>query len=147
MAPAPDAPQRDWDKELREVDKLLSKLPHADPTLGRAPGAKAVVGLRAQPPGSNAGTWLRVGLAVALALGMSVWPYAHGCGFSLLAYGAGIGVLVFTGVWGAVSSFRRQLATGHLLSLGAVLWGLVLTAGVILPRAGYAKQTATWFCP
>src|SRR6267142_1718453 len=26
---------RDWDREMREVDKLLAKLPDADPTLGR----------------------------------------------------------------------------------------------------------------
>ena len=27
--------ERDWDREMREVDKLLAKLPDADPTLGR----------------------------------------------------------------------------------------------------------------
>ena len=28
---------RDWDREMREVDKLLAKLPDADPALGRGP--------------------------------------------------------------------------------------------------------------
>src|SRR6266508_6094603 len=27
--------ERDWDKEMRQVDKLLAKLPDAEPTLGR----------------------------------------------------------------------------------------------------------------
>ena len=30
-----DQKERDWDREMREVDRLLAKLPDADPTLGR----------------------------------------------------------------------------------------------------------------
>jgi len=30
-----DPKERDWDREMREVDKLLAKLPDADPALGR----------------------------------------------------------------------------------------------------------------
>jgi len=35
MAKDKDPKERDWDREMREVDKLLAKLPEADPTLGR----------------------------------------------------------------------------------------------------------------
>jgi hypothetical protein len=35
----------------------------------------------------------------------------------------------------------------HILSIGLLLWGLTLMAGVVLPRTGYAKTPATWFCP
>ena len=56
---------RDWDKELAEVDKLLSKLPNADPTLGRAvpAGRAAAPAAPGVSGGSALGTWLRVGLA------------------------------------------------------------------------------------
>ena len=30
--------ERDWDKEMAEVDRLLNKLPDTDPTLGRGGG-------------------------------------------------------------------------------------------------------------
>lgn len=136
---------RDWDRELAEVDKLLAKLPNADPTLGRT------VPVRAAAPattgsGGTFGTWVRVGLAVTLAIGMTVWPYAHACGLQLAYYAGGIVMVIFAGVWGAVSSWQRRVATAHLLSLGAVIWGLVLAATVVVPRAGYAKTPATWLC-
>jgi hypothetical protein len=140
---------RDWDKELAEVDKLLSKLPNADPTLGRAvPAARAAApATSAAAGGSAVGTWLRVGLAVALAVGMTLWPYPRPCGLQLVYYAGGLGMLVFAGLWGAVASWRRRSATGHLLSLGALVWGFALVTAVVLPRIGYAKQPATWTCP
>lgn len=138
--------QRDWDRELAEVDKLLAKLPNADPTLGRgAPRAP-----QAPPPatagGGTFGTWVRVGLAVTLAIGMALWPYAHACGLQLAYYSGGVLMLVVAGGWGAVSSWRRRTATGHVLSLAALFWGLALGAAVILPRAGYTQPAATWLC-
>ena len=36
MAKEKDQQERDWDREMREVDKLLAKLPDADPSLGRS---------------------------------------------------------------------------------------------------------------
>ena len=79
---------RNWDKELAEVDKLLSKLPEADPSLGRGapvkagPKGSAPVGPAGRTSGP-AGAWLRGGLAAALAVGVTFWPYAHACGFQL----------------------------------------------------------------
>ena len=35
--------ERDWDKEMAEVDRLLKKLPAADPTLGRPSGGEPTV--------------------------------------------------------------------------------------------------------
>lgn len=139
---------RDWDKELAEVDKLLAKLPNADPTLGRAaPAARPAQATVAPPSGGGAlGTWLRVGLAVALAVGMVLWPYPRTCGLQLIYYAGGVGMLIFAGVWAAVASWKRRSATGHLLSLGALLWGFALTTAIVLPRIGYAKQPATWAC-
>ena len=138
---------RDWDKELAEVDKLLSKLPNADPTLGRgAPAARspqpAVAGGLGGPP-----AWLWSGLAVALAVGMALWPYPHACGIQLIYYAGGVVMLVVAGMWGAVASWMRRSAVGPLLSLGARFWGFSLVTAIVLPRIGYAKQPATWTCP
>ena len=138
---------RDWDKELAEVDKLLSKLPNADPTLGRgAPAARspqqAVAGGMGGPP-----AWLWSSLAVALAVGMALWPYPHACGIQLIYYAGGVVMLVVAGMWGAVASWMRRSAVGHLLSLGALFWGFSLVTAIVLPRIGYAKQPATWTCP
>ena len=44
---------RDWDKEMAEVDRLLKKLPAADPTLGRASGGQPTVRKSAVAPGSG----------------------------------------------------------------------------------------------
>ncbi len=148
---------RDWDREMREVDKLLAKLPEADPALGRdVPTVpRAYPAQVAHPPhaegpaaaGARLTTWVRVGLGLLLGVGMLVWPYSHVCGAKLLFYMIGAGTVIVAGVWSGVSSWRRRLGLAHLLSLGIVLWGLVLAAGVVLPRVGYANQSAIWFCP
>ena len=59
----------------------------------------------------------------------------------------GVLVVIVAGVWSSLSSWKRRLGVAHILSQGLVIWGLVLAAREILPRVGYAKQAATWFCP
>ena len=159
MAPKDmDFKDRDWDREMREVDKLLAKLPDADPSLGRGaatvPRAHAAPGAHATPSaegpaarGARFVTWIRVGLGLMLGVGMLVWPYSHVCGLKLIFYMLGASTVVVAGVWSGLSSWKRRMGLAHLLSLGLVLWGLALAAGVVLPRAGYANQTAVWFCP
>src|SRR2546429_7529955 len=86
---------RDWDKEMAEVDRLLKKLPAADPTLGRPSGGEPTVRKPAAAPASRwsdgtaapsarerVGTWAKValGLLVALGVGPRVWPDSHGFG-------------------------------------------------------------------
>jgi len=149
---------RDWDREMREVDKLLAKLPEGDPTLGRgaptvpraypAPGARVTPHTEGQAAaGARFTTWIRVGLGLMLGVGMLVWPYSHVCGINLMFYMLGASTVIVAGVWSGISSWKRRMGLAHLLSLGLVLWGLVLAAGVVLPRAGYANQSAIWFCP
>ncbi len=47
--------ERDWDKEVAEVDRLLKKLPAAHPTLGRGNGEVAEPTFRRRPltPGNG----------------------------------------------------------------------------------------------
>jgi len=54
-------------------------------------------------------------------------------------YMIGAGTVTVAGVWTGVSSWKRRMGLAHLLSLGLVIWGLVLAAGVVLPRVGYTK--------
>jgi len=141
---------RDWDNEMREVDRLLSKLPYAEPKPGgdatlRKPVA-AVGGARSGPP-TWAATWGRVALGLAIGIGMTQWPYTHGCGLRLGAYLAGVAAVVAAGIWSSISSWKGRLALAHILSELLIIWGLVLAAREVLPRVGYAKALAPWLCP
>lgn len=144
--------ERDWDKELREVDRLLNQLPtHREDQMAAAASAKRTPVAAAtgapQDSGSRLGTWARVGLGLLVGIGMPFWPYGHTCGFKLLFYAIGVLAVVVAGVWSGLSSWKRRMGMAHLLSQLLVIWGLILAAGVVLPRVGYAKDAATWFCP
>ena len=151
--------ERDWDKELREVDRLIAKnLPQADPSLGRnapvphaAPGAPAHAGPGHALPAARAsagqwlGTWVRVGLGLLIGIGMTQWPYTYGCGMRLGFYLIGVAAVITTGVWSSLSSWRRRLGVAHLLSQVLIVWGVLLAAREFVPRVG-AKAVATWLC-
>jgi hypothetical protein len=148
---------RDWDKELAEVDRLLNQLPTHQADQAAAAAAAAAKRPAAAPGGAAApqaasgrqwlGTWARVALGLLIGIGMTQWPYTHGCGFKLFVYLGGVLTVVVAGVWSSLSSWKRRLGVAHVLSQGLVIWGLILAAREILPRIGYAKDAATWFCP
>ena len=144
--------ERDWDREMREVDRLLAKLPAADvkpaprrsdPTVPRP----AVAASTPAAPPSAFGTWVRVILGVLGGAGMTQWPYTHGCGLWLLGYLVGVTAVAAAGVWSAIASWKARLAFAHVLSLLLIIWGLLLAGREVLPRVGYAKSEAVWFCP
>lgn len=144
--------ERDWDKELAEVDRLLNQLPtHREEQASAAAAKRPQPTMRAEPAaapgGGRVGTWARVALGLLLGIGMPLWPYDHTCGVKLFIYFGGVLVVVAAGMWSSLSSWKRRMGTAHVLSQLLVIWGLVLTAGVILPRTGFAKVPATWFCP
>ena len=147
---------RDWDKEMREVDRLLAKLPEADPTLvgGHARTLKNPVpgAAHAKPAGDPTGaewlgSWARVGLGLLIGAALTQWPYSHGCGAHLLFYGVGVGAALAAGIWSSLSSWKHRLAVAHLLSLLVIIWSLVLVAREVLPRIGYARAEGVWMCP
>jgi hypothetical protein len=151
-------PGRDWDKELADIDKIIAKTPPAQIAAqsgGGPPAASSPAGAPARPSSGSApvgrkatlSTWLRVMLGVALAVGMTQWPYFHACGPALFLYLGSIGVVGLAGLWGAVTSWRRRMGLAHTISLLVLLAGGVLAASEVLPRIGYAKRAATWFCP
>jgi hypothetical protein len=147
---------KDWDHEMREVNRLLAKLPEADPGLvsGRAPTLRKPVPAAApgtSPAGPTGaewlGAWARVTLGLLVGAAMTQWPNAHECGFTLLSYGVGVATVLATGVWSSIASWKRRLAVAHVLSLLLIIWGLALAAREVLPRVGYASTPAEWLCP
>ena len=153
MSPAKDGP-RDWDKELAQIDKLIAQGPAQAPApvpaqRGResappaAPAAGAGAGRRPHTPLT---TWLRLLLALLLGAGMTQWPYTHGCGIPLLGYLVAVGTVITASFWSMVSSWRSRSGLAHFLSIGLLFWGTFLGAREVLPRVGYAKQGASWFC-
>jgi hypothetical protein len=160
MAKDPSPSKDPLDGMSAEVDRLLKKLPGADPMLrgdppkpevGWAPisgpmGAASSTGPRAITPQQKLGVWARVGLGLVVGVLMTQWPYRHGCGLALYLYMASVVVVVVAGVWGALSSWKLRMGVAHLLALLVVAWGVVLGASQVLPRVGYAAKTATWQC-
>jgi hypothetical protein len=144
-------PPRDWDKELAEIDKVIAKQPAGGPkpaTAGALPAARSAAATPPAARGRSALTaWVRVGLAVAVAAGVTLaWPYAHGCGIPLYGYLAAAAGVVLAGIWSGVTSWHRRLGLAHLISLLAALCGAALIAKAVLDRSDYARHPATWSC-
>lgn len=141
-------PGRDWDKELAKIDKQLESV--SDSQLfpekkGATPAQKAQVATER----ATASSWpalIRLGLSVALGVGVLFWPYAHRCGVGLAGFLAVVSAVVASGVWSATWTWRHRTGKAHALSILLIVWGLVLGATEVLPRIGYAKQALTWSC-
>lgn len=146
------APERDWTKELSKIDKRLESI--SDEALYPTSGAKSATAraeaVAQQRTTSTLGVFARLLLSVALGVGMLFWPYETRCGLGLAAYLGAVTVLVASGLWSSVWTWRHRTGRGHALSLLVLLWGLVLGATEVLPRVGYAKpdvmHPATWTC-
>jgi hypothetical protein len=144
---------KNWEKELAKIDKQLESM--ADETLlpsasATTPEAKADIKAM-QRKTRTLGVLARLMLSVALGVGMLFWPYEARCGFGLAVYLTSVLVVIGSGVWSAIWSWRHQSPRAHILSLLIVLWGLTLGAVEILPRSGYARpdpeRPLTWLCP
>jgi hypothetical protein len=142
--------ERDWDKEMAQVDRLLSKLPtHEPPPAPRPAGRSAVAaesGERRLTMREWLGTWVRVGLGLVIGIAITQWPYAHSCGLKLDVYLLAVSGVIAAGVWSSISSWKRRLAVAHTLSQLLVIWGVLLGSREVFPRVS-AGSTATWSCP
>ncbi|HEU5218731.1 MAG TPA: hypothetical protein VFU23_08725 [Gemmatimonadales bacterium] len=143
-------PNRDWDKEMAEIDKIIAKQPAVPAGKPVPAGAGAPVPAALPPPARGRRAvltaWVRVALGVAVAVGVSQWPYAHDCGMLLYAYLTAAGGVVLAGLWGAVTAWSRRRGLAHLVSLLVTLWGAALVAKAILDRSNYARHPAAWVC-
>ncbi|HEX6534088.1 MAG TPA: hypothetical protein VF041_05800 [Gemmatimonadaceae bacterium] len=155
----------DWDKELARIDKQLQSIsddaligPGAPPGPPASPGGAGHTRPAAEPgkvgertrETSSFGVFARLVLAVALGVAMLFWPYSARCGLGLFGYLFATIVVIVSGGWSAIWTWRHRSAQGHILSLLLILWGLILGAQEVLPRVGYAKpdamHPAIWMC-
>jgi len=141
----------DWDKEMAEVDRLLKKLPSAEPTPSR--GTEPTVRKPAETmfrsgAGGWLGTWVKVGLGVLVGIGVTpgVWPYSHGCGLRLMFYLIGVATVIAAGLWAGISSWKGRLGFAHVVAQVLIIWGTLLLTLEVLPRVG-AQAEALWLCP
>lgn len=143
----------DWDAELKKIDRRLESI--SDSALIPSAPVSAPVGSRADVATERAatrtwGAFLRLALATALGVGILFWPYPTRCGVDLGFYLAAISAVTVGGLWSSVWAWRHRTSRAHVLSLLLVIWGLLLGAREILPRAGYAKADTArpvgWGC-
>lgn len=143
----------DWDSKLAKIDKQLESL--SDDQLIGTPGRAATPAQqkeieRTKKETSTIGVFARLVLSVLLAVGIIFWPYASRCGIGLAAYLGAVTVVIGSGVWSAIWTFRHRTGRAHTLSLLLILWGLLLAGMEVLPRMGYAVPTAqhptSWSC-
>ena len=145
------------DPLAREVDRLLASLAGAGaktvsnpeplaappkPRLAPTPVRRRTDTTRRHP----AALWARVTLGLVLAVMITQWPYPHACGMELLQYLGAVTMVMVAGAWIAVVSWSRRHATGHVLALLVMLWGIALLTYEILPRVGYAALRWSWQC-
>jgi hypothetical protein len=129
--------------DLRPLGRPAATAP--TPPVGARPARSRLRPLR--PPMRPLAVWACVGLGVLLGAVMPLWPYARGCGWGLSFYLFATAMVVISGVWALLISWKSRLAVAHALGLVTLLWGLTLTAQAVLPRVGYAKNAAAWTCP
>ena len=143
----------DWEAELKKIDKQMESMSDSAlipaPAKGALPAAMAAVAAER----ATTRTWpalLRLALATALAVGILFWPYPSRCGAGLASYLVAVSAVTVGGLWSSVWTWRHRTARAHVLSLLLVIWGLVLGAMEILPRARYARPDAArpvgWTC-
>ena len=143
---------RDWDAEMRKIDKQLESIPAqaATPVRASAPAAGGAPMPFATPETSTFGVMARLALAGVLGVAIIFWPYTAKCGLGLAGYLGAVATLVVAGVWSSIWTWKHRAAKAHTVSLLLLTWGLVLAAADVLPRIGYAKPTvqhpAHWTC-
>ena len=157
---------RDWEKEMAKIDRQLASIPddapaparglaNAPPVRAAAPATSATgaAGVRAteRPPRfQTLGLVARLALALSLGVAVAFWPYVAQCGLGLAGYLGAVTMVVVSGVWTAVVSWRRRAAWAHVISLLLIMWGAALAALEVLPRVGYARASldhpAVWTC-
>ena len=144
---------RDWDFELKKIDKQLESVSDRELLASKDPPATPAAKIalaEKQAATPTLGVFARLMLAVLLGVAMFFWPYVSRCGVGLFAYLGAVLVLLVAGGWSAIWAWRHRSGRAHVLALLLVLWGLILGAMEILPRTGYAKPSAQhpegWVC-
>lgn len=155
---------RDWDKEMAEIDKMISAdrsaaatpAPNSASNLPARSGAPVGQATPARPapaspvrtsrPRDALGVWLKALLGALGAGALVVWPYGTVCGTPLYAFLGGAAAVAAAGIWTMGSAWVHRRALAHIVGVLVMLAGLILGAREILPRTGYAAEAHTWTC-
>jgi hypothetical protein len=143
----------DWSTQLKKIEREFQGLPpEPSPAFKKLQSEEE---RRAQEKAKQGramvGAWARLILVFALFGALIMWPYAADCGGGLFGYIGVKAVIVAGGLWVAFTTWRARLPKMHILSLLVALAGLILIAGDVLPRTGYAtvdpKSPPQLWCP
>ena len=145
--------QDDWSTQLKKIEREFEGLP-PEPS----PAYKKLLSEeekraqeRARQRAASIGVTARLILVGAVAVSLAFWPYENDCGFGLFGFLGAETVIVIGGLWVAITTWRARLPRMHILSLLITLGGLILLAGEVLPRIGYAavdaKNPPHFSCP
>jgi hypothetical protein len=143
----------DWSTQLKKIEREFSGLPpEPSPAFKKLQSEEERRAQeKAKQRGAAIGAWARLILVFALFGALIMWPYATDCGGGLFSYIAVKAVIVASGLWVAFTTWRARLPKMHILSLLVALTGLILIAGDVLPRTGYAivdpKRPPQLWCP
>ncbi len=153
---------RDWDKEMAEIDKMISTNPappagsSTPPTSvaartgaapGSAPAPRATVpAAPATRPRDTLGVWLKTILGALGFAALMVWPYGTACGTPLYGFLVGATAVAASGIWTMGSAWKHRRGLAHIVGVFILLGGLALIGSEILPRIGYAAVAKTWTC-
>jgi len=143
----------DWSTQLKKIEREFSGLPpEPSPAFKKLQSEEERRAQeRAKQRVAMIGAWARLILVFALFGALIMWPYATDCGGGLFSYIGVKAVIVAGGLWVAFTTWRARLPKMHTLSLLVALVGLILIAGDVLPRTGYAtidpKHPPQLWCP
>ncbi len=149
--------ERDWDKELAEIDRLMGAdkpaAPDPAPKSGppaapaeRAPAARSTGPATARPTVGALRAWLVALLGPVGAAALAVWPYHNECGTGLLLYLVGVLAIFGAAIWTMRLAWVSRRATVMILGILTLLAACALAALEISPRVGYARASLTWTC-
>jgi hypothetical protein len=143
----------DWSTQLKKIEREFSGLPpEPSPAFKKLQSEEERRAQeRAKQRVAAIGAWARLILVFALFGALMFWPYASDCGGGLFGYIGVKAVIVAGGLWVAFTTWRARLPKMHILSLLVALVGVILIAGDVLPRTGYAtvdpKHPPQLWCP
>lgn len=90
--------------------------------------------------------WARLSVVVSLSAAVLWWPYGRSCGVGLAAYVAATAMIIVGGLWVVVCTWTCRMGRAHAIAMLVALWGVGLIGAEVLPRIGYAAQSAAWLC-
>ncbi|HEX6627233.1 MAG TPA: hypothetical protein VF105_04715 [Gemmatimonadaceae bacterium] len=145
--------QDDWSIQLKKIEREFEGLP-PEPSLAykklQSEEEKRAQE-RARQRAASIGVTARLILVGAVAVSLAFWPYENDCGLGLFGFLGAEAVIVIGGLWVGITTWRARLPRLHVLSLLITLGGLILLAGEVLPRIGYAavdaKNPPHFSCP